>query len=170
MHVNSEPAQCKTLWPLPGGSGSYLATLSWLLAQVASTAKTAEVIQRMVEQYQLTSYKAAGSYLRVPHTLGLIEIVGASVYLTTVGRDYLGDPSPGIVRDLLETRVSGCTDIVGVLNGRPRRIGPLTERMRELGHSWSTDKQVRYRLRWLEEVGVVERLGGIRQPEYRIAT
>lgn len=169
MHVNPEPAQCKTLWPLPGGSGSYLSTLSWLLERVQNSVKTAEIVQRMVEQYNLQSHKAAASYLRVPHTLGLIEIVGESVYLTAVGREYLRNPSPSIVRDLLGARVSGCTDIVGVLQDRPRRIGPLTVRMRELGHTWTTDKQVRYRLRWLEEVGVVERVGGIRQPEYRVS-
>lgn len=170
MHVNPEAAKSKTLWPLPGGSGHYLATLSWVVEQVEGTTRKADVLGRMVERFGLSSHKAADSYLRVPHTLGLIEIVGQSVYLTDVGLDYLHNPSREVVRDMLNTRISGCTDIAAALDGRPRRIGPLTAMMRELGHHWSTNSQVRYRLRWLEEVGVVERLGGTRQTEYRITT
>lgn len=157
----------RTLWPLPGGVGNYLTTLEWIVAQVAAVGRTEEVAARIVDRYDVGSLKTATSYLRVVHALGLIEISGQSVYLTRRGRTFLDAPSPAIVEEVLNARIAGCTDITAELARRPRRIGPLTELMREQGHSWSTNTQVRYRLRWLEEVGAVERQGTTR-PEYRV--
>ncbi|WP_338857834.1 hypothetical protein WDY80_23870 (plasmid) [Gordonia hongkongensis] len=157
----------QTLWPLPGGVGNYLFALEWIVGQVAGVERTESVVDQMVAHYSLASRKAAVSYLRVAHTLGLIEIVGSSVYLTPVGKAYIASPCPKLVEESLVSRVSGCADITAELALRPRRLGPLAELMRERGHRWSTNSQVRYRLRWLEEVGVVGRRGTSR-PEYHM--
>lgn len=157
----------QTLWPLPGGAGNYLSALEWIVRQVADDDRTEDIVDRMVTHYGLASHKTAASYLRVPHVLGVIEIVGNSVYLTAVGKEFLATPAATIIETGLVTRISGCTDITAELARRPRRLGPLAELMRERGHSWSTNSQVRYRLRWLEEVGVVGRKGTTR-PEYHV--
>ena len=155
----------RTLWPLPGGVGNYLKTLEWIVKQVAEVGRTDAVAGLLVERFGVSNRKTAMSYLRVAHTLGLIEISGPSTYLTPEGEAYAVTPSPTLVAKVLNSRIVGCADITAELARRPRRIGPLTQLMRERGHTWSTNTQVRYRLRWLEEVGEVQRQGTVR-PEY----
>lgn len=157
----------RTLWPLPGGTGNYLNALLWILTAVEATSETEAVVSRMMERFQLSSRKATKSYLRVVDALGFIEIVGNSVYLTPQGNAYLSHPSSDTVRVALLQNIEGCVTLAEILVQRPSRIGRLLAEMRAAGHTWTTDSQVRYRLRWLEEVGAVERLGGVR-PEYRL--
>jgi hypothetical protein len=63
--------------------------------------------------------------------------------------------------------VDGVSEVIQLLRRQPMRIGRLHERMQADGYRWSTLGQVRYRLRWLEEVGAVTRFGTVR-PEYRL--
>lgn len=159
--------KARTLWPLPGGRGSYLATLRRILRMVQRTTDTERVIDELVAEYNLDSRKAARSYLRVVHTLGFIEVVGNSVYLTRLGSAELKDPDVVRVRRALLTRVAGTREVLTALRSRPLRISHVRERLRDAGFDWAAETQVRYRLQWLEEVGEVECLAA-RWAEYRI--
>lgn len=160
--------KARSLWPLPGGSGHFLDTLRWVLQQVHETTDTETIERRMTERYGLTSRTTARKYLAVPHTLGLIDLSTTLVFLEESGQRYLDDPRPALIREILFDRVDGCDHLVDILGARPLRIGPIFEQMRERGYtSWTTASQVRYRLRWLEEVGVIERSAG-RRPFYRL--
>lgn len=160
--------QSKTLWPLPGGAGNYLDSLYSILLMVERTTRTPDVISEMMDHFELISAKAATSYLRVPDSLGLVEIVGQSVYLTEVGQKYLTRPSRLVIRDALIKKIQGCKELLKILRNRPLRMGKLMEEMQKLGYTWTTNSQLRHRLRWLEEAGVVTRIGQGR-PEYRLA-
>lgn len=165
MNTLAKPG--RTLWPLPGGAGNYLSSLHWILLTVERTNETSTVVSEMMEHFNLTSAKAAKSYLRVPNSLGLIDLVGRSVYLTADGQTYLRKPSTLFVQKALTGNIQGCGELLIILRSRPLRIGKLLQEMQEAGHGWTTDSQLRYRLRWLEEVGAVERLGQ-GHPEYRL--
>lgn len=162
--------QVRTLWPLPGGTGKYLDTLQWILDVARDKIRTEDLLTALVDQFGLQSEKAAISYLRVVHSLGLIEIVGQSTYETEPGRRYLETCDDSIVREALLSRIDGCSVIVDLMKskGRPLQIGHIHELMVQQGYGhWQTDKQLRHRLRWLEEVGVVSRGRGTR-PEYEL--
>lgn len=165
--IHERPAKARTLWPLPGGRGSYVSSLRTILRIVQQTTDIERVIDEIMSAYSLSSRKAARSYIRVVATLGFVEVVGQSVYLTRSGRAELADPDLARVRRALLTRVAGCREIIAVLRRRPLRIGCLRERLARVGFEWSTATQVRYRLFWLEEVGEVEHGPGGR-PEYRV--
>lgn len=163
----TQATKYRTLWPLPGGTGQYLATATAILGRAASSTSAEALLDWFLNEFELDSRRTAQSYIRVLHALGLIELVGLSVYVTTDGQRFLETGDVDIVRRALTVRISGVDDVLELLGRRPLRIGALTAAMKEAGYDWSTDSQVRYRLRWLEEVGLVSRHGKAR-PEYRL--
>lgn len=146
-----------------------MSALLWILAKVQATDSVGEVVAAMMNHFVLTSAKAAKSYLRVGDALGLIEVTASSVYLTKAGAAYLKKPSSTALQAALRQNIQGCEELLAILRKRPLRIGRLLEEMAKEGHGWTTDSQLRYRLRWLEEAGVVERRGKGR-PEYRLVS
>lgn len=163
----SQAPKFRTLWPLPGGSGQYLRTTAAILHRASASTSADAVLDWFVATYSLDSLKTARSYLRVLHVLGLLEAVGLSVYVTSDGRRFLESGDVDILRRALIERISGVDDLLKILARRPLRLGPLTAAMSEAGYPWRTPSQVRYRLRWLEEVGLIARHGKAR-PEYRL--
>jgi hypothetical protein len=156
------------LWPLPGGVGHYMETLLWLVEVAQSVPVGTDIVDAMMERYSLSSRKTALSYLRVPHSLGFLELIGDSVYVTDQGNALLKSKDKHLVEAALLQRIEGCRVVIEALTERPRRLGHLIEQMSDMGfEQWSTGSQLRYRLRWLEECGVVERIGTTR-PEYKL--
>lgn len=157
----------RTLWPMPGGADKYLSSLERLIDMVSGTSDTDVVLDSVMTAFDLRSRKAARSYLRVLHTLGFIELAGPSVHLTRVGTRYAKTHNGVLVRKALLERVAGTKELLAAVRTRPLRMAAAAEHMRTLGYDWSTQSQVRYRLRWLEAVGEVERSGKAR-PAYRV--
>lgn len=91
--------------------------------------------------------------------------MGESTYLTDSGQAWSATGDVEIIRKALLNRVAGCSEILTLLAQRPLRTGALAEQLAVLGYEWRTLSQVRYRLRWLEAVGLVDRIGKVR-PEY----
>jgi hypothetical protein len=116
----------------------------------------------------VTSHKAARSYTKVVIDLGLIDRVDGRVVATPLGRRYLKSQSRAIVRKALSERIAGIDELVEELERKPDRIGLLLPRLQTRGFPWRTASQIRYRLRWLEEVGVVTKTGKAR-PIYSLA-
>lgn len=116
----------------------------------------------------VTSTKAARSYLHVVETLGLVEMRPATLVLTRTGERYLETQDPKIIKKALFDRVAAVREIVESLSQNPTRLGLLLEDL--AGHdvvAWSTLSQVRYRVQWLMEVGVLGSRGKGR-PEYYV--
>lgn len=165
----TEKSRFRTLWPLPGGSGAYLRSLRWIVENSKNSCTVAELQTSLVRRFDLKGHRTSISYLRVVHSLGLIEIVGKSIYLTPTGIAFLNSEDPGIIRQALLDRIEGCDLMLDILADRPLRISVLLLKLNEAGkYSWATQAQVRYRLRWLEEVGEIVRIGK-GQPEYGLA-
>jgi hypothetical protein len=152
---------------MPGGTGGYLHAAARMLTMVAATSDTEAVVGQIVENFGLRSRKAARSYLQVLNTLGFVDVLGSGVHLTGAGQDQLAGVQPAQFRLALLQRIAGCEEVLAVLRRRPQRMSGLLEQMQDAGFDWSTDSQVRYRLRWLEEVGEVER-HGVARPLYRL--
>lgn len=128
-------------------------------------------VDAVLSEFQsVTSRKAARSYLQVVATLGLIECRRRNIEVTGSGKRFLRTRDPRIVKSALMDRVAGVAEIIDVLNETPLRIGLLLPRVQALGfESWTTASQIRHRLRWLEEVGVVESRGNAR-PVYYVSS
>lgn len=136
---------------------------------VHETTDTSAVLAAMVGRFQLANDKAATSYLRVADSLGFVEVSGPSVYLSDTGAGYLTDLDPRRIEQALVDRIAGCAEILQILKARPSQLGRIVALLCDYGYEWNTRSQVRYRVRWLEEAGVVERRG-VGRPEYRLST
>jgi len=89
---------------------------------------------------------------------------------TDIGDSFVRTGRHEIVLAQLIARIAAVEEIIDVLRTTPLRIGLLQQELLESGLiSWRTDKQVRYRLRWLEELGVLRREGKAR-PVYSLTS
>lgn len=159
--VEDSPPLARSLWPLPGGRGSYVSTLETITDKAATAGHVDDLVAFLLERFpQVTSTKTARSYLHVPADLGFINFeFGGAISQTAQGRRLVRTGDPLLVRDALFTRIAGVWELVDLLRAQPRRIGLLVQPMRDAGFEWKTDRQIRYRLRWLEEAGVVSPAG-----------
>lgn len=160
--------KAQSIWPLPGGTGHLLESLHTFVGLAASRPTTDDYIDSVIDEFPgVTSAKAARSYMRVAIDLGFIETSGGRIVLSPDGVRFRRSHSTRLVRDALLDRIAGVDDLIDELTASPTRIGLLLPRMQARGYSWQTTSQVRYRLRWLEEVGVVSQEGRAR-PIYSI--
>lgn len=160
------------LWPLPGGGDSYLSSLREFIMIAEEGPTREEFIERIVDLFPgVTSSKTAGSYLLVTRSLGFLELRKNRVGVTKAGRDYLRTDDLKIVRQALVERIAGVRELLDELKRerKPARIGTLQERMATHGFAWRTLSQLRYRLKWLEQVGLVQHVGK-KYPEYSART
>lgn len=160
--------KAQSIWPLPGGTGHLLEALGTFLDLAVSRPTVEDYVDSVIDEFPgVTSAKAARSYMRVVIDLGFAETSAGRIQLTPAGVRFRRSRSPKLVRDALLERIAGIDDLIDELTTSPTRIGLLLPRMQERGYSWQTTSQVRYRLRWLEEVDVVHQEGRAR-PIYSI--
>lgn len=154
---------------MPSGSGNYLGAVEVFLRLALDEPAVEDFLDRVRSEYgSVSSGKAAREYAHVVIDLGLLDFDRGFVRLTDVGGEYLRSRDRAIVRRALENRIAGVSELLRELGEEPDRIGLLAPRLREHGFGWKGHSQVRYRLRWLEEVGAVERVGRGR-PTYYLA-
>lgn len=104
-----------------------------------------------------SSEKTARGYWQVPRSFGLLETRREQLILTADGANYIADPTPEVLLELLQRNVAGFAEMLGYLAERPHRIRELLHRFRtELGVIWTADAQIKFRLGWLENLGVAE--------------
>lgn len=151
-------------WPLPGGRLSWKATLDRMLTFVASEAPSMpDAIKWLISNYdRVSKEKVARSYWRVLRSFGLIESQGEQLAATAVGAEYLADATPTRLFALAESNVAGFSEIMAALREGPRTTAELLAYINDaLGFTWETDAQVRFRLYWLENLGMAKVQGDI---------
>jgi hypothetical protein len=103
----------------------------------------------------VTSDKVSRGYWQVPRSFGLIETQGEHLGLTTVGAGYLDDLTTTHLLGVVSDEVAGFDELVATLKQRPMTPAEALALLNEaLGLSWETDAQIRFRLGWLENLGV----------------
>jgi hypothetical protein len=160
-----------SMWPLPGGQHAWVQTLQSLLRFIAETAPTTQAAaQWIVDHYEsVTSDKVARGYLAsVLRPFGLIETQGEHLVLTPDGTEYLANPTNQALLTLACHNVAGFDEILEALQADPKSSAQLLEILRrELGVTWLTDAQIRWRLLWLANLDAAEEDSGIwRVPGY----
>lgn len=167
--MSHEPdRRARTLWPLPGGNGSFLRTLRSMLVEARKGRTPQQMTNFVVTKYPgVTSAKAAHSYYYVTSVLGLTSKQMGLTTITEDGEAFINTRDATIIRRALIERISGVTEIIELLDEEPRRIGLILTALNEQGFGWTTTSQLRYRLRWLEECKVIDRVGRGR-PEYQL--
>ena len=159
----------RTLWPLPGSRSNYGKTLSEMLKAAQGHPDRRTYLSRIrVVCPQVRSDKTLNGYASVPGKLGFTEVGSTTVALTAWGCAYLDGDSERVLQRALRERIFGVDEIMDVLQNEPMRIGLLHERLRDLGVDWKTSSQVRYRLQWMEQAGLVARKEDDRYARYHL--
>ncbi len=146
------------LWPLPGGVDNYFDTLLAFLDEVASSRPTLDEFTAWVRANypKVKGRSIVTSYVRtVLYGLRLVRFSDDRILISEQGEALIISRSPEDLAPILETRVLGVTELLGWLNEVPMSMDEIRLRMRELGVTWETNAQVKYRLDWLQVAGVV---------------
>lgn len=152
------------LWPLPGGAAHYVDTLLSFLDEIARSRPTLDELAAWV----LATYptvKSRGLVASIVRTvlygLRLVAFSDDRIQLTDQGEALRLSRSSADVVATLVARTTGVKEILGWLAHATLSTEEVLERMRmELGVTWETDTQVRYRLDWLHAAGAITRADG----------
>ena len=108
-----------------------------------------------------TSTRRSRGYWQVPRSFGLLETVGERLALTPDGATYLASTSPELLLTVIRKSVAGFDELLAELDqhalSADEGLRVLTE---SLGVEWESDAQVKFRLGWLESLGVAKQRGG----------
>lgn len=151
-----------SVWPLPGGRLAWKTTLDRMLGFVAGEAPTMpKAIKWMIDSFdRVSSEKVARGYWQVPRNFGLTESEGEQLAVTSDGAEYLSDPTAPRLYALAESNVAGFAELLAALREGPRTPAELLAYLNEvLGTAWETEAQIRFRLGWLENLGVAKVYG-----------
>jgi len=156
----STDARSLSIWPLPGGTDQYFATLIKYLGFVrAKSPSQAEAIKWFMDTFKtVESAKTAKGYTGVPRSMGLAGIDQGHFKLTELGNKLLDNPTHSNLVDALELSIVGVSEILEAL-----QKGPLTEKEictylnESLSLGWKTSAQPRFRLTWLQNAKAIEK-------------
>ncbi len=152
----------RSIWPLPGGINSYVETLNNLLKRVDSKkSKKNELIKWFAENYKnVSSLKTAEGYLNVPKNMGLINFDNGFCLLTEAGKKYLQTKDLEFLYKTISFNILAFEEIHQLLLNSPeaKTDQELLEYVNEnFEVDWSTLAQINFRLRWLINIGKVDK-------------
>ena len=149
----------RAVWPLPGGRAHWKESLDEMLsALVAGPMTVAAAAEWLVQRYPtVTSERGARSYWIVPAAFDLVSWRRGMISLTALGKDYLTERRPDDLGRAILGHAWGVREMLEHLAVADASTSELAEVLNDLGARWETDRQVVYRLRWLEHCGWVER-------------
>jgi hypothetical protein len=126
-------------------------------SSVAEETPEPEAIKWLIDSFdRVSSEKVARGYWQVPRNFGLTETEGEQLAVTTAGAEYLSDPTSPRLYALAESNVMGFSELLAALREGPRTPAELLVHLNKtLGFAWQTEAQVRFRLGWLENLGLV---------------
>jgi hypothetical protein len=148
-----------SVWPLPGGRRAWKATLDAMVRHVATEAPTVQqAIAWLIATYEkASSEKVARGYWQVLRSFGLIELSGEQLGLSIDGAEYHEAPTESRLLAIIRSHAAGFDEIIRHLQDQPLTAEQLLQHMRDdLGVTWETDAQIRFRMGWLENLGMVE--------------
>jgi Restriction endonuclease/HB1, ASXL, restriction endonuclease HTH domain len=151
-------------WPLPGGRLAWKETLDAMLRHVVASAPTvSQMASWIIDTFEkVSSPKVARGYIAsVLRPFNLVETQGERLVLTATGVEYLDDPTPAALTEIARLNVAGFDEILDALSEGPKSSAQLLELLQTQLHvGWETDAQVRFRLIWLENLGLVKESDG----------
>jgi hypothetical protein len=153
----------RALWPLPGGTTSYVETLIAFLGAVASGVNTnKKLIKWFMDSFEtVQSEKTAHGYINVPRNMGLIQMVENSLVLTEDGKKFLENKDRNFLYNVISNNILAFDDIVEFLanENAPKNEQNILEYLKEnFDIEWSTFAQVNFRITWLLNLGKIEKV------------
>lgn len=152
-----------SVWPLPGGGQAWKQSLDTMLRYVAEFGPTVrDAIDWLLHRFdRVNSEKVARGYWQVPRSFGLLETVGERMVLTADGASYLQTQDADTLLKLLRKSVAGFDELLDLLDTHTITLEEGRSLLNNvLGVEWESDAQVKFRLGWLQNLGVVTQQNG----------
>ena len=151
------------IWPLPGGTTSYIETLFMYLEEVSQGMHTKN---KLTEWYlsnfeNVKSKKTANGYINVPKNMGLTFMHNGYVQLTDAGKEVLKTKGISLLYETISKNILAFDDIVEFIktSGEIQSEQSILEFLKEnFDIEWSTYAQVNFRLIWLINLGKIKKV------------
>ena len=157
------PSKVKGIWPLPGGTKSYVVTTKKILEKVKSENPTMDrLVTWLKHEYGLSGGTSTGYIRIVKHCLGYLEKVNDHIKITSAAQKFLTTQDNKLVLDVLRERVLGFEEVLSMLaDGRRLTLEEIhRELLEKCNVNWSTHNQTYWRLNWLASLGYVDKEHG----------
>ena len=151
----------KSLWPLPGGAHSYIATLNLLLSYISTSKNTTndDLISWFIKSFDnVSSKKTAYGYIGVPKSMGLIKLSNNKYQLTEDGIRYFSSKSLKILFEIISKNIVAFEEVYQLLKNstKPKNEIEIREFINDnFDVNWSSNAQTSYRLLWLINLNLV---------------
>lgn len=159
----SDVGKNRGLWPLPGGTTSYVDTLDKFLAVVANGTNTKESLNKWYKSNfeNVNSDKSVYGYIGVPRVMGLTYVKDGLVLLTAEGEKVFKTKDINFLFEVISNNVLAFDDIVEFLKitDEPQSEHNILEYLKEnFDINWQTFAQVNFRLLWLINLGKIKKV------------
>ncbi len=150
------------LWPLPGGTTAYAATLLELLGAIDKGLNTKDkLVGWFLKTFEsVSSEKTAAGYVNVPRTMGFVTASNGKFSLTPEGKQALQTRELEYIYRVFASNVFGIDEIMVFLNtsGTAQSPADIMEFLAQ-NHDveWTTLVQVNFRLYWLQSLGKIKK-------------
>lgn len=150
----------RAIWPLPGGTTSYIETLDALLEKVSSSRTTREdLVKWFIDTFDtVSSTKTTTGYIMVTKNMGLIDFENGNCILTEAGKKYFKSKDRDFLFRTISDHILAFEEIYEFHSNsnEPRTDQEIFEFIREnFSVEWTTLFQVNFRLLWLMNLGKV---------------
>jgi len=158
----TDAEKSRSIWPLPGGTDSYIETLDRLLETInqGNTTKKGLIDWVLRNFDNVKSEKTTWGYINVLKNIGLIAIKEGQCFLTEPGRQYLSTKDLNFLYQTISKNILAFDDIYQLLKtiDKPQTQEQILEYLKEnFDIEWSTFAQVNFRLLWLENLKKIQR-------------
>jgi HJR/Mrr/RecB family endonuclease len=166
----TDTGKSRGIWPLPGGTNSYVDTLFKYLHVVSGGTNTrADLIKWYINNFDtVKSEKTANGYINVPRNMGLTEIINGKIRLTKEGQEILESQDLDLLYDTISKNILAFDDIVEfmITSKEVQSEQSILVFLKEnFDIEWSTFAQVNFRLIWLLNLGKIKKTNGGYLPE-----
>lgn len=152
----------KGIWPLPGGTISYVKSLSNILDKIYNENPTFDdLLAWFIAEYNLSGVETPRSMLLYIIRFGFFSEVNEKMVLSKESVEFMKTKNKALVYDVLNKSVLGIEDVLILLNEHKKlMLKKINEWfVNKYDVNWGTTAQASFRVNWLRSLGYVERRG-----------
>lgn len=149
----------KGLWPLPGGTNSYVLTLTNILEYIKQNSPTFnQLISWFKEEYNLTGSQTPRSMLHYLMRFGFFQDINDKIMLSSKSDTFVNSKDKHIVYEILNNKVMGIEDILLLLDVNDDiTLNEINKWFKDnYNVNWGTTMQVSFRVNWLRSLGYIK--------------
>lgn len=144
----------RSIWPLPGGTHSFVETLDAFLSEISKGNSTKKGLMKWyLDNFEnVKSEGTTQSYINVPKNLGLTSFEKGVYVLTSDGEKYVASKNKELLYEIMSKNILAFDDIYEYLktSSTPLNEEEILNFLKDnFDIEWTTYAQVNFRLLWL---------------------